>query len=59
MKQNRKNRSSDVVTSSHHDSEEEESVDDSGEDWQPEKVSFDFSYDLIFRMYETVVLLFN
>lgn len=40
----RKNRNSDVVTSSHHESEEEEneSLDDSGEDWKPEKVSFEF-----------------
>lgn len=36
----RKNRNSDVVTSSHADSEEEQeqSVDDSEEDWKPEKV---------------------
>lgn len=37
----RKNRNADVVTSSHHESEEEheQSVDDSEEDWKPEKVS--------------------
>lgn len=38
----RKNRSSDVVTSSHHDSDEEQdqeqSLDDSEDDWKPEKV---------------------
>lgn len=35
-----KNRSSELVTSSHADSEEEQeqSVDDSEEDWKPEKV---------------------
>lgn len=37
----RKSRNADVVTSSHADSddEQEQSVDDSEEDWKPEKVS--------------------
>lgn len=38
----RKNRSADVVTSSHHDSDEEhdqEDLEDSEDDWKPEKVT--------------------
>lgn len=44
----RKNRNSDVVTSSHHDSEkdqdQEQSVDDSEDDWKPEKVKRNLIY---------------
>lgn len=38
----RKSRNADVVTSSHH-SDEEEELEDSEDDWQPEKVSFLFN----------------
>lgn len=38
----RKSRNADVVTSSHH-SDEEEELEDSEDDWQPEKVRFLFN----------------
>lgn len=44
----RKSRNADVVTSSHHSDEEEaEELEDSEEDWQPEKVRFLFSKSIM------------